>query len=187
MGKTRCWTLGWEIAEVSLPLWKRKRYNKSNRLEVFCKNMLLEILQNSRPATLLKKRLWHNYFPVNFAKFLTAPFFTERLRWLLLIERKRPKGKSLESSWAVSNGVFMNNRGPSHTWKGRIFFFITFAKKFIVQITWNTIPYHWHLSPVINHYKLLALLFFFLIFPAPIAFFVFWFPPDDRLREKNKT
>ena len=22
-----------------------------------------------RPATLLKKRLWHRYFPVNFAKF----------------------------------------------------------------------------------------------------------------------
>ena len=25
-----------------------------------------------RPATLLKKRLWHRCFPVNFAKFLTA-------------------------------------------------------------------------------------------------------------------
>ena len=27
-----------------------------------------------RPATLLKKRLWHKYFPVNFVKFLTIPF-----------------------------------------------------------------------------------------------------------------
>ena len=26
------------------------------------------------PATLLKKSLWHMCFPVNFAKFLTAPF-----------------------------------------------------------------------------------------------------------------
>ena len=26
------------------------------------------------PATLLKKRLWHRYFPVNFAKFLRIPF-----------------------------------------------------------------------------------------------------------------
>ena len=26
-----------------------------------------------RPATLLKKRLWHRRFPVNFAKFLRTP------------------------------------------------------------------------------------------------------------------
>ena len=32
-----------------------------------------------RPATLLKKRLWHWCFPVNFAKFLRTPFFTEHL------------------------------------------------------------------------------------------------------------
>ena len=30
-----------------------------------------------RPAILLKKRLWHRYFPVNFVKFLRAFFFTE--------------------------------------------------------------------------------------------------------------
>ena len=27
-----------------------------------------------RPATLLKKRLWHRCFPMNFAKFLRTPF-----------------------------------------------------------------------------------------------------------------
>ena len=27
-----------------------------------------------RPATLLKKRLWHRRFPVNFVKFLRTPF-----------------------------------------------------------------------------------------------------------------
>ena len=27
-----------------------------------------------RPATLLKKRLWHRYFPVSFMKFLRTPF-----------------------------------------------------------------------------------------------------------------
>ena len=32
-----------------------------------------------RLATLLKKRLWDRCFPVNFAKFLTAPFLTEHL------------------------------------------------------------------------------------------------------------
>ena len=37
-----------------------------------------------RPATLLKKRLWHRCFLVNFAKFLRTHFLTEHLRWLLL-------------------------------------------------------------------------------------------------------
>ena len=37
-----------------------------------------------RLATLLKKRLWHRFFPVNFAKFLRTPFFSEHLQWLLL-------------------------------------------------------------------------------------------------------
>ena len=35
-------------------------------------------------ATLLKKRLCHSCFPVNFAKFRKTPFFTEHLWWLLL-------------------------------------------------------------------------------------------------------
>ena len=55
--------------------------------------MILEISPNSeenkvlglRPATLLKKNLWHGCFPVNLAKFLRIPFLTEHLRWLLLI------------------------------------------------------------------------------------------------------
>ena len=56
------------------------------------KMVSFEILQNSsentcawpKPATLLKKRLWHRCFSVNFAKFLRTPFLTEHLRWLLL-------------------------------------------------------------------------------------------------------
>ena len=37
-----------------------------------------------RPATLLKKRLWHRSFPMSFLKFLRPPFFIEQLCWLLL-------------------------------------------------------------------------------------------------------
>ena len=36
------------------------------------------------PATLLKKRLWHRCFPVNFAKFLRTPFSQNRSGRLLL-------------------------------------------------------------------------------------------------------
>ena len=32
------------------------------------------------PTTLLKKRLWHRYFPVNIAKFLRKPFLTVQTR-----------------------------------------------------------------------------------------------------------
>ena len=42
-----------------------------------CQSLFLNKLQ---PATLLKKRLWHRYFPVNFKKFLRTPFFTEQLQ-----------------------------------------------------------------------------------------------------------
>ena len=37
-----------------------------------------------RPVTLLKKRLWHRSFHVNFAKFLRASFIIQYLLWLLL-------------------------------------------------------------------------------------------------------
>ena len=36
------------------------------------------------PATLLKKRLWHRCFPVNFAKFLRTPFLQNTSSRLLL-------------------------------------------------------------------------------------------------------
>ena len=37
-----------------------------------------------QPATLLKKRLWHRCFPVNFAKFLGTPFLQNTFGRLLL-------------------------------------------------------------------------------------------------------
>ena len=77
---------------------------EEQKQRVLCsiKKVFLEILQNSRkstsarvsfliklqadPATLLKKRLRHRCFPVNFAKFSRTPFLKEHLRWLLLEE-----------------------------------------------------------------------------------------------------
>ena len=45
-------------------------------LEAFCKRL--------KHATLLKKRLQHKCFPVNYAKFLTTPFSQNTSRRLLL-------------------------------------------------------------------------------------------------------
>ena len=39
-----------------------------------CQSLFFNKVTGLRPATLLKKRLWHRCFPVNFAKFLRTPF-----------------------------------------------------------------------------------------------------------------
>ena len=43
----------------------------NSRPEVFCKKC---VLRNFAKESLLKKRLWHRCFPVNFAKFIRTPF-----------------------------------------------------------------------------------------------------------------
>ena len=39
-----------------------------------CQRIFFNKIAGLRPLTLLKKRLWHRCFPVNFAKFLRTPF-----------------------------------------------------------------------------------------------------------------
>ena len=72
---------------------------KSSRPKMLCKKGVLEIFVkltgknlcrifyfcSLRPAMLLKKKLRHRCFPVNFSKFLKTHFFVELLRWLLLL------------------------------------------------------------------------------------------------------
>ena len=74
---------------------------RSSRPQVFCKNGVVRnfakftgkhLCQSRffnkvaglRPATLLKKWLWHRCFPVNFVKFIRTPFIIEHLCWLHL-------------------------------------------------------------------------------------------------------
>ena len=49
-----------------------------------------------KPATLIKKRLCHRYFPVNFAKFLKTPFLPDT-SWRLLL-------------WIASAGVIYHGK-----------------------------------------------------------------------------
>ena len=44
-----------------------------------CQKLFSNKVAGLRPANLLKKRLWHGCFPVNFTEFLWTPFFTEHL------------------------------------------------------------------------------------------------------------
>ena len=67
---------------------------------VLCRKVFLEILQNSqentvaRPATLLKKKLWHRCFPVNFWKFLRTPFIQNTSGRLLLQNSVNDSGEA---------------------------------------------------------------------------------------------
>ena len=49
-----------------------------------CQSLFFNNVAGLRPATLLKKVLWHRCFPVNFAKFPRTPFLTEHIRRQLL-------------------------------------------------------------------------------------------------------
>ena len=49
-----------------------------------CQNVFFNKVAGLRPATLLKRRLWHRCFPVNFVKFLRTTFLQNTSRPLLL-------------------------------------------------------------------------------------------------------
>ena len=49
-----------------------------------CQSLLFHKVAGLRTVTLLKKRFWCRWFPINFSKFLKTPSITEHLWWLLL-------------------------------------------------------------------------------------------------------
>ena len=49
-----------------------------------CQSLFFNKVAGLRPATVLKKRLWHRRFPVNFAKFIKTPFLQNTSGRLLL-------------------------------------------------------------------------------------------------------
>ena len=59
-----------------------------NKVAGLCQSLFINKVAGLRPATLLKKRLWHRCFPVNFAKFLRTPFL-QNTSWRLLLYAER--------------------------------------------------------------------------------------------------
>ena len=49
-----------------------------------CQSLFFNKVAGLRSATLFKKRLWHMFFPMNFAKFLITPFVPNTSGRLLL-------------------------------------------------------------------------------------------------------
>ena len=62
--------------------------------------------QRCSTATLVKKRLWHRCFPVNFVKFLRTPFCTDYLWWLLLVILTRIDWELLSLKRSVKLEIF---------------------------------------------------------------------------------
>ena len=106
---------------------------RSSRSEVFCekcfiknfakftgKHLFQSVVFNKvsglRPAALLKKRLWHRCFPVNFAKFLRTAIFIEYLRLLLLLSNitflmRSFKDKNIQNQQVDHNKTSINDNG----------------------------------------------------------------------------
>ena len=82
----------------------------------------------------LLKRLWKRKKMLNAGLRNCISILAFMKKEIKDTNRKKPERKCLESSWAVFNSIFMSNKGPSQQLKDHTFFFITFAKKFIIQI-----------------------------------------------------
>ena len=79
---------------------QEKQKEEENHEEKFRRRMEEELEIDLRPATLLKKRLWHRCFPVDFVKFLRllrTPFSQNTSWWLLL--NQVASLKSLGFTW----------------------------------------------------------------------------------------
>ena len=83
------WATSVRCSRNSLPEMFCKTVALSNFAKFTGKHLCQSLFSNKdtglKPATLLKKRLWHSCFPVNFVKFRRTPFFTEHPRWLFLM------------------------------------------------------------------------------------------------------
>ena len=70
-----------------------------------CQSLFFNEITGLSPATLLKKRLWHRCFPVNFAKFLRTLFFTEHL-WATAQNRCSKKSRKIHGKAPVLQSLF---------------------------------------------------------------------------------
>ena len=69
-----------------------------------------------RPASLLKKRLWHSCFPVNFAKFSRTPFL-QNISGRLLFKRYYGQRNSLANSCLIKANIRHRQKAIFSIWK----------------------------------------------------------------------
>ena len=79
-----------------------------NSQEKTCARVFFNKVAELKSAPLLKKRLWHRCFPVNFVKYLRTPFLTGHLWWLLLYERLHLQQQNFYKYCEISKSVFLS-------------------------------------------------------------------------------
>ena len=100
--------------------------------------------------TLLRKRLWHRYFPVNFVKFLRAPFLQNTSGRLLL--------DLVEFSFYPLNSFFETLENLNEGW--------WYSRKFhSLKHDWN----YSHIKTVTSHRYKVAITCWWLIFCALLS------------------
>ena len=85
-----------------------------------CQSLFFKKVVGLRHATLVKKRLWHRCFPVNFVKFLRIPFLQNTSgRLLLSLVKQSGKAKSIlkiwqRNIWAILDHYSSTMDRPNH-------------------------------------------------------------------------
>ena len=148
--------------------------------EVFCKKgVLISFAKFKTPSVffLWKKKLCHRCFPVNFGKFPLTYFFTEHLRWLLLL--KAPLGarvlNSSSQNDSIVTGFVQDTQHVLEVATNDLFWKIfvvkyssKFRKKHLLQIlrtsfNLNCRTSDYYLNLLVFNHRLVLGFFFFLI------------------------
>ena len=80
-----------------------------------CQSLFFNKVAGLRSATLLKKTLWHRFFPANLAKFLGTPFFIEHLWAPASVEISVLKNLAIFIQKSLCWSLFFNKR-LQHMW-----------------------------------------------------------------------
>ena len=119
------------VFQISICYWQNQPpevfYEKSflRNFPKFTGKYQCQSLFFNKVAGLLKKRLWHRCFPVNFAKFLRVPFFTEHL-WTTACELGAEL-HLLTSSITIANHTRLKQKLDSiYFLNGRCFYLVFF-------------------------------------------------------------
>ena len=91
---------------LSLQQLTIKKYGTTSNQQYLCQRLFSNKVAGLRPATLLKKSLWHGCFPLNFAKFLRTSFLQNTSgRLFLNSEETKPLKKSSWSEIFAALGI----------------------------------------------------------------------------------
>ena len=118
--------------------------------EVFCKKGVLRYLAKFTGKHLCQSlffnkvagfsfRLWHRYFPANFAKFLRTFFLTEHLRWLLLkdLEKLYHLG-TFTKNMKMMTKYFIKQSFENSVFNSKFTYSLFYYTNYLIKFWWTT-------------------------------------------------